>query len=46
MVYNDDRAGIFHDDMEYHDGPPKRQSRQLWPAQIDPENRITYVIRR
>ena len=29
-----------------HDGPPKRQSRQLWPAQIDPENRITYVIRR
>lgn len=28
VVYNEDRAGIFHDDMEYHDddGPPNRQN--------------------
>jgi hypothetical protein len=39
MVYNEDWAGIFHDDVEYHDGPPNRQSSQLWPAQMDPENR-------
>ena len=29
----------FMNDMKYHDGPPKPQSRQLWPAQMDPDNR-------
>jgi len=29
----------FHEDMEYHDGPPKLQNGLLQPAQMDPVHR-------
>ena len=38
MVYIEDWAGIYHENMEYpsHDGPPKVQNGLLQPPQRDP----------